>query len=140
MKVTFGPVKLFRSESRKQRMFEYALGRTPVWSKVGKEFIRLLSEVIEEGQPTPQVAYEVYDDAVGLSCTWLVSGRSVELWMDDMDGEISFQVTQDNDDADYWHDEDVRPTVLEFTSRTQMVRWLRETLTGLGEGVRNPLV
>lgn len=133
-------VKLFRSESRKQRMFEYALSRTPVWSKVGKEFLRLLSEVIEEGQPTPQVAYEVYDDAVCLSCTWLVSGRSVELWVDDMSGVIEYVVEQDNDDADYGHNEDVRPQRLEFGSRAAMVEWLRETLTGLGEGVRNPLV
>lgn len=133
-------VKLFRSSSRRQRMFEYALNRTPIWSKPGKELIKVLSLVVEGNQPTPQPSYQIEDDCIMVVCTWLVAGRSVDLWIDDIDGDLTYSIRQDNDDADPDHGEDIVPVELEFETRQEVVDWLRQRLPELGEDVRDPLV
>lgn len=60
--------KLFRSDSRAQRMFEYALLRTPQYTAGGKWLLTMLAELIEDDQPTPIVESQAHLGV--LNCYW----------------------------------------------------------------------
>lgn len=129
---TSGTVKLFRSSSRKQRMFEFAMMRTPLWCKVGKEMLKILAKVIEDDQPTPQVSYQVAEDSIWVTCTWLVSGESMDLFVDDSDGVISMLVSTDQNEANHQQ--------YEFETQEELILFLRGRLSGMGKNVKSPLV
>lgn len=77
-------------------MFQYAMLRTPGHLKTGKELLRILSEVISEDQPTPQVV----TDGEFVSCEWFVDGWNVQLWIeenedDHWDNEFVYIISDD---------------------------------------------